>query len=210
MPSKLRLRPIFAPLVKGIAKILSKLGITSNMATILMLFCSFVCVSMLFIDNILWFGIFLFITGIMDGVDGAIARITNKSSKFGGFFDSTMDRLSESIIFASIMMTRDRYLLIPKELSLFLIIIAALSSFLFSYMRARTELIQKGYDTNVGLMARSERLFFLFVISILSSFFGFVIFTWGFILFTILIVLSAFYRYNSYRMQIHASEQSNG
>jgi len=52
---------------------------------------------LVFIQNLLLFSIFVFITGIMDGCDGAIARLTGKSTKFGGFFDSIMDRFSEFI-----------------------------------------------------------------------------------------------------------------
>ncbi len=206
MPSKLRLRPIFAPIVKLLAKGFSKIGITPNIATVLMLVCSGVSVYFLFMNNLLWFGIFLFITGIMDGVDGAIARITQKSSPFGGFFDSTSDRLSEGIIFAGLIATRQIYFLILPELSLLLIISAFMLSFLFSYMRARIEIIQKGYDTNIGVMARSERLFFLFIISLLSHFIDFRIFTWGFVIFTLAVCLSTVHRFVDYKRQIDASE----
>ncbi len=206
MPSKLRLRPMFAPIVKFIAKFLSKIGVTPNIATILMLVCSGLSVYFLFVNDLLWFGLFLFITGIMDGVDGAIARLTKQTSSFGGFFDSTSDRLSEGIIFAGLIATRQTIFFLSQNLSLLVIFIALISSFLFSYMRARIEIIDKGYDTNVGVMARSERLFFLFIISLLAHFVEISLFTWGFIIFTIAVCLSTIHRFLSYKRQIDATE----
>ena len=93
MPSKFRVRYIFRPLVNIIAKGLSKIGITPNIATILMLISAILSfVSLVFFSHLLIFAIFIFITGILDGVDGAIARLTNKSTKLGGFFDSITGR----------------------------------------------------------------------------------------------------------------------
>ena len=88
MASKFRLRYIFRPLVNLIAKVLIKLGITPNIATfIMLLFAIFSFISLVFLQNLLLFAILIFFTGIMDGCDGAIARITDKSTAFGGFFD---------------------------------------------------------------------------------------------------------------------------
>jgi phosphatidylglycerophosphate synthase len=206
MPSKLRLRPFFAPIVKQIGILFSKLGMTPNIATVGMLICATTSVVFLFLNKILWFGIFLFITGIMDGVDGAIARHTGKKSNFGGFFDSTMDRLSEAIIFGGLLITQEMYFTVSNTISTLFIVLSVIGCFMISYMRARAELIQKGYDTNIGLMARSERLFFLFIVSLISHFSGLEFFTYGFLTFTILVILTAVYRFYSYRIQIMGSE----
>lgn len=206
MPSKMRLRLVFAPVVKLLGKFFAKIGVTPNLATIGMLICAIVATYMLFIDNILWFGIMIFVTGIMDGVDGAIARITQKTSKFGGFFDSTMDRISEGVIFTGLLINKEKYILFPPGISTLLIALSLISAFMFSYMRARCELIQKGFDTNVGLMARSERLFFIFLISIFAHFYGLYVFTWGFVIFTALTFLSFIYRFYSYKTQISSKE----
>ena len=100
MPSKFRLRPIFAPFVKFLARGAIRLHITPNQATWLMLGCAFMAgLGLILWQNLLWFGIWVFITGLMDGVDGAIARSTERGSAFGAFFDSTMDRASEGVIY---------------------------------------------------------------------------------------------------------------
>ena len=76
MPSKFRLRRIFKPLVIKMAEQFSKISMTPNQASYLMLFFSAVSFVMLFVvENFILFGIFVFITGIFDGIDGAIAVI---------------------------------------------------------------------------------------------------------------------------------------
>ena len=83
MASKFRLRYIFKPLVNLIAKGLIRIGVTPNIATIIMFnFSVLSFISLVFFQNLLCFSIFVFITGIMDGCDGAIARLINKSTKF--------------------------------------------------------------------------------------------------------------------------------
>ncbi|MCK4238818.1 MAG: CDP-alcohol phosphatidyltransferase family protein, partial [Candidatus Lokiarchaeota archaeon] len=76
MPSKFRLRYIFRPLINKLAKILGRIGLTPNYATAIMLILSFFCFIFLTVLKIEWlFGIFVFLVGIFDGVDGAIARL---------------------------------------------------------------------------------------------------------------------------------------
>lgn len=173
MPSKLRLRYIFRPLVNLIAKGLIRIGITPNIATIIMFCFSFLSfISLVFFRNLLCFSILVFITGIMDGCDGAIARLTNKSTKFGGFFDSFMDRTSEFFIFLGLYIyNQDQLLWNCFDMKL-IILISFLASIMISYTRARAEVFFKG-DFDVGLMARSERLLYLVIISIISFFYDF-------------------------------------
>ncbi|MFX1280014.1 MAG: CDP-alcohol phosphatidyltransferase family protein [Promethearchaeota archaeon] len=173
MPSKLRVRYIFKPLVNIIAKGLVKIGITPNLATFLMFCFSLLCfISLVLFQNLLFFSIFVFITGIMDGCDGAIARLTNKSTKFGGFFDSFMDRVSEFFIFFGLLIyNRDRVLWTWFDVKL-IIFISFFASIMISYTRARAEVIFKG-DYDIGLMARSERLFYLFVTTMVSFFYNY-------------------------------------
>ena len=173
MPSKYRLRRIFKPLIKLLAKGLIKMRVTPNLATIIMLcfaILSFIWIS--FFQNLLVFSILVFITGIMDGVDGSIARLTERASKFGGFFDSVMDRISEFFIFFGLIIFNwNNYLWDYIDVKL-IIFISYLISFMISYCRARAEVFFKG-DFDIGLMARSERLFYLFITMLFAFFFGF-------------------------------------
>ncbi len=140
MPSKYRLRYIFKPLVKIVAKCLIKIRVSPNLATAIMLCFSILsCISVGLYRNILLFSILVFITGILDGCDGAIARMTNKSTKFGGFFDSVMDRFSEFFIFLGLYIyNHNQYLWGKIDMNLIIFIIF-LASIMISYTRARAE-----------------------------------------------------------------------
>ncbi|MHA1489365.1 MAG: CDP-alcohol phosphatidyltransferase family protein [Promethearchaeota archaeon] len=176
MPSKFRVRYLFRPLVELLAKGLNKIGITANVATIIMLSFSILSfISLVFFMNLFYFGIFIFLCGIFDGIDGAIARLNNKSSQWGAFFDSTMDRMSEFVIFLALLLFCFEDLLwnlIDMKLVIF---ISFFCSLMISYSRARGEnfLKKKKGDFDIGLMARSERLFYLFITSIIAFFFNF-------------------------------------
>jgi phosphatidylglycerophosphate synthase len=173
MGSKFRIRYLFKPLVNLIARGLIRIRVTPNLATIIMFCFSFLSFAFLLIfQNLLWFSIFVFITGIMDGCDGAIARLTNKSTKFGGFFDSFMDRFSEFFIFLGLFIFKKDQLLWNCVDMKIIIFISLVASLMISYSRARAEVFIKG-NFDVGLMGRSERLFYIVTISIISFFYDF-------------------------------------
>ena len=77
MASKYRLRYIFKPLVKLIAKALIKIRVTPNIATIIMFIFSILSfVSLVYFQNLLFFSIFVFITGIFFRLFGRGQRFT--------------------------------------------------------------------------------------------------------------------------------------
>lgn len=170
--SKFRVRYIFRPLVKAIALGLSKIGITPNIATFIMLFFAILSfISLGLFKNLFLFAIFVFTTGIFDGVDGAMARLKDKSTKSGAFLDSTMDRVSEFIVFLGLLLYCWNELLFFIDMKL-IVMVSLFSSLMISYSRARAENFFKG-DFDIGLMARSERLFYLVITSFIAHFFGF-------------------------------------
>jgi phosphatidylglycerophosphate synthase len=99
-------------------------------------------------------GTVLIIGSIFDALDGQIARIKEKTSKFGAFFDSTLDRYGEFFIFSSIAFTGDSFLV-------FLCFAALLGSFLTSYTRARADSL--GVDIKEGFLTRVERIIILII-----------------------------------------------
>lgn len=175
MPSKFRVRNIFKKkIVKVVSKGLIKIGITPNLATIIMLCFSILSfVSIWPIKNLLLFSIFVFITTLLDGCDGTIARMTNRSSSFGGFFDSVMDRISEFFIFLGLLLFNWNRLLWNFLDVKLIVYISFLASLMISYSRTRAECFFSG-DFDVGLMGRSERLFYIFITMIFAHFYGYV------------------------------------
>ncbi|KKN37985.1 hypothetical protein LCGC14_0757900 [marine sediment metagenome] len=174
MPSKFRLRFVFKPLIKVLSRMLIKIGVTPNLATIIMLSISFLgFISLVFFRNLLLFSIFVFFTGIVDGVDGEIARLTNRSTKVGGVLDSTMDRFSEFFIFLGLLIFSWNQLLWNLIDVKLIIYISFVASIMISYTRARAEVFFKG-DFDIGLMARSERLFYIFITNLFAHYIGFI------------------------------------
>lgn len=96
------------------------------------------------------------ITGFVfsDMIDGAVARERGGSGPWGAFFDSTMDRLGDAAIFASLawwFLTRG-----DDELLAALCLFNLVSSFVISYARARAEGL--GLRGDIGFYERTERL----------------------------------------------------
>jgi CDP-diacylglycerol---glycerol-3-phosphate 3-phosphatidyltransferase len=101
-----------------------------------------------------WLGAALFIVGsVLDILDGALARATDKGTPFGAFIDSTTDRIGEAAMLTAIglVFMRDRH-----ELALAATFAAVAGSFLVSYTRARAEAL--GLRGDVGLSSRAERV----------------------------------------------------
>jgi CDP-diacylglycerol--glycerol-3-phosphate 3-phosphatidyltransferase len=105
----------------------------------------------------------IILAGICDVLDGRLARETNKISKFGALFDSTIDRYSEVLIFLGLV----TYFLHHHSYMVLLIILAIAGSFMVSYTRARAEGL--GIECKIGIMQRPERLTFLAAGAILGS-----------------------------------------
>ena len=100
------------------------------------------------------------LTGILDILDGRIARATGRVTKGGAFFDSVMDRYAELVVFGGLA------IYYRGSWAIYVALIAAVGSVMVSYTRARGEAL--GVQVNIGTMQRPERLFYLGVISGLS------------------------------------------
>ena len=74
--------------------------------------------------------------GFFDMLDGALARHTGQTSRFGGILDSTLDRLSEAALLISIMVL---YAMQPSVAGVLLAGLALAGSLTVSYVRARAE-----------------------------------------------------------------------
>jgi CDP-diacylglycerol---glycerol-3-phosphate 3-phosphatidyltransferase len=101
-----------------------------------------------------WLAAGLFIVGsILDILDGALARQSNKATPFGAFLDSLSDRVSEGFVLAAIALVFARA---GDDVSVVFCMAAVAGSFLVSYARAKAELI--GLRGDVGIGSRAERV----------------------------------------------------
>ena len=97
---------------------------------------------------------------LCDVFDGRVARVSGLASKFGSFFDSTLDRISEIAMYIGLMTLYNAYQLEFIDIWMIYIIALALGgSLMVSYTRAKAESL--GFDCYVGLMQRGERILLL-------------------------------------------------
>lgn len=194
-PSRFRLRKIFRRPVQAAAKPFIKMNVHPNTITYLsLLFALAAFLTLVLTQNQLVFGILVFMVGFLDGVDGAVARATSKSSPTGAFTDSLIDKVAEAIVIVAIPIAYPGQTLLGLDLSSWAYVCFA-GWLLTSYSRARAESVGVT-DLDIGLGARSERLFTVFLLSLVFMLVP------GLVLLTLLGVGTATYRIVHYREQI--------
>ena len=153
------LQKILVPIIA----LLNKTGVTPNFLTwlgfVLLLPSLYFLIKGKFISAAL---IIIFAT-LFDMLDGALARMTDKKTKFGGFLDSTVDRFAEGVLYLGLLIfytgTNNFYGIILSYSTMFL-------SFCISYIRARAGGLR--IDCEIGLFTRPEQLVAL-IIGLLSN-----------------------------------------
>jgi CDP-diacylglycerol--glycerol-3-phosphate 3-phosphatidyltransferase len=139
-----------------IVEVVSKSGITPNALTLINLGLNIVAAFVIATSHLLLGGVLVLVSGLFDLLDGALARFTNQGTKFGAILDSTVDRISEAAIFCGLLIW---YIPRGASLEIVLVFAALIGSFLVSYIRARAEGL--GWQCQVGLFTRAERVIVL-------------------------------------------------
>ena len=133
--------------------------------------------------HIMTAGWIMAVTAFFDVVDGEVARRTGRSTVFGAFYDSTLDRVADGALMAGLTVF---YATNPVHHNLYMMVVCLLGiigTFLVSYTRARAESL--GIDAKVGVMQRPERIVLL---SAPQALFG--LFWNGWVLIGIIILLT--------------------
>jgi len=124
-------------------------------------------------------GVMLLLSGFLDVVDGAVARATNRVSNIGAFLDSSLDRLSEVVVFTGV--------LLGGYAPPYLVLLALSFSLLVSYCRARGESL--GVKVfGVGIGERAERIIVLAVLTLAGLVY------WGIIVIFVLALVTYVHR----------------
>jgi len=90
---------------------------------------------------------------LFDMLDGRVARLRGRETKFGAYLDSTMDRYSDMVLFMGLMIL---YARVHRTDQMVLVWVAAFGSFMTSYARARAESLIP--SCTVGFLERPERI----------------------------------------------------
>lgn len=140
-----------------VVRILSKSRITPNALTFINLALNIIAAYVIATGHFLLGGVLVLVAGLFDLLDGALARFTKQTTRFGAVLDSVADRISEAAILCGLLIWY-----IPQEeasLEIVLIFVVLIGSFLVSYIRARAEGL--GWQCQVGLFTRAERVIVL-------------------------------------------------
>jgi phosphatidylglycerophosphate synthase len=150
-----RLRPLYNKLIAPIGNFSHKLGLTADFWTLISLLFAITAGIMLWRDQY-WAGLVLSILMyIADGLDGATARASGKTSGFGTVFDHTVDRYAEFILIGG--------LLLGGGISNFTAILSASGMVMASYVRAKAESAAGITDCTVGIAGRAEKLILMYL-----------------------------------------------
>src|SRR4029079_17923654 len=100
-----------------------------------------------------------------DLLDGTMARMSGRVSKFGAFWDSTLDRIGDGAIFIglSLYFAREE----PSKVYWVLCLVCRLMGGVTSYARSRGETL--GFDVKVGIAERADRLVLILVMTAFSE-----------------------------------------
>ena len=159
-----RLKEWFQRQMRPTAQLLDAWGLTPNLLTLLGVAAasaSALCYLNLF--GAPWrplaASLLLLLSGLLDALDGVLARVRGTASPLGGFLDSLADRYSDSIVLASIITAG----LCPPTWGL----AALVGCLLVSYSRARAE-VEGVSMAGVGLAERGERIILLAAATLIS------------------------------------------
>jgi CDP-diacylglycerol--glycerol-3-phosphate 3-phosphatidyltransferase len=116
------------------------------------------------LGEIRWAGVAYIFAAACDALDGTLARVSGRVSRFGAFLDSNIDRIEESIVFLGLTLY---YAGLGGQWEIALILVVTVGSLMVSYSRARAEAV--GVDCKVGFMTRVPRVAIMIVGMILNQ-----------------------------------------
>jgi CDP-diacylglycerol--glycerol-3-phosphate 3-phosphatidyltransferase len=144
--------------LEPLARFISRTGISPNVITVIGFIMMIGVAVVVAMGHFVWGGILITAVAIFDAVDGTLARMMGRTSRFGAFLDSTLDRFSEAVIFLGLFIY---FVGQNQNLELILIYATVVGSLMVSYARARAEGI--GVPLKDGLFTRFERVLILVI-----------------------------------------------
>src|SRR5262249_9721896 len=134
---------------------LRKLGVAADVLTALGLIVSLITAVVIASGHLVWGVVGVILAGLVDLLDGSVARRTGQASPGGAFFASVADRISDAALLIGVAWYLGRT---SAHLPVLAFAVAALSM-VISYERAKAESL--GLSAKGGLMERAERFVLL-------------------------------------------------
>lgn len=148
-------------IINAMVRGLASLGVPPNILTTIGVSINVFCGILFGMGEFFYAGVVLIIANIFDMLDGNVARLTGNVTKFGGFLDSSLDRLSDMVAFLGIMVFYASNTPQHSLLNVILGGVAMIGSVMVSYTTARSESL--GVKANVGFLQRPERIVLLII-----------------------------------------------
>ena len=148
-------------IINAMVRVLASAGIPPNVLTLIGVIINLGCGVLFGFGEFFWAGIVLIVANLFDMLDGNVARLSGRVTKFGSFLDSTLDRLSDMVAFLGIIMFYAGNVPQHSLLNVFLAGVGLISSVMVSYATARSEGL--GVKANVGFLQRPERVVLLII-----------------------------------------------
>jgi CDP-diacylglycerol--glycerol-3-phosphate 3-phosphatidyltransferase len=144
-----------------IAGWLEATGISPNALTLIGFLLTVIVALVLASGQLLWGGLLLIAAALFDTLDGALARHAGKTTVFGAFLDSVVDRFSESVTLVALIWYFSGQIGVQSDARLAVLLLAftLVGSLLVSYTRARAEAIN--VECKEGFFQRTERIIVL-------------------------------------------------
>ncbi|MGC9469380.1 MAG: CDP-alcohol phosphatidyltransferase family protein [Anaerolineae bacterium] len=150
------LRAKAVALTRPVAEVLARLNVHPNTITLFGLTANIIAGFVVAYGSLRVGGLIMLAGSSTDALDGTLARLTSRQSRFGAFLDSTLDRLSEGAVLTGLIAW---YVTQASLLGALLCVTVLLGSVMVSYTRARAEGL--GFDCKVGWFTRPIRVFIL-------------------------------------------------
>lgn len=146
-------------IINGIVRQLVRLNPNPNLLSVIGLGINVVAALLYGYGQFFYAGLVMIFANIFDMLDGRVARLTGRVTKFGAFLDSSLDRLSDMIVFLGIIIFYSRDTENHSTLYAALTGAALIGSVMISYTSARAESLIPKCD--VGFLRRPERVVLL-------------------------------------------------
>lgn len=159
--------------IAPVADLLVRYRVSPNLITTVGTLCTMGAGAIFASGHIRTAGWFMGLTALFDVLDGTVARRTGRSTVFGAFYDSTLDRVADGFVLGGLAVFYGINAVHRSPVMLSITIAGLIGTFLTSYTRARAESL--GLDAKVGIMQRPERVALL---SAPQAFFGLALDGW--------------------------------
>lgn len=169
-----KIRTLWDKGMHPVGTLIGRSGITPNTVTVAGLGVQAVSAGLIVGDRLVAAGLVLALSAVLDTIDGAVAKARGMTTKFGALLDSTTDRLADALVFlpvAWLYLTSEAHE--GEQWVGVLAMTAMVFSYCVSYVKARAEGL--GFECNVGLIERAERLILMIIGLVFTAILGVVV-----------------------------------